>query len=141
MLGALKAEQAPIVPLLVTAIAEMVHEIDPEGKRDHRSHWDTALVARRAKVDLFDRVRFAGDELVVLATQLAHCDELDVFVVLVMREDDPLTRLERDVPAVQLQRRWYPDLRAASLPVTVKAMRKQHLAALAVVDLLGKLAA
>jgi hypothetical protein len=141
LIGAVQREMPATIRALMAAVARCMAEIDPEGKRDHRSHWDATVAARRTKPDLFDRLRFSSDELIVIATQMANCGDLELFAVLVERETVPLVRLERDVPAVQLMRRWFPDLRAADLPVAVRAMRRQHDVAVVAVQLLSSLAA
>ena len=141
LVGAVRRERPATIKALMAAVARVVAEIDPQGKRDHRSHWDATLVARRTRPDFFDALRWASDELVVLATEMANTEDLLIFSVLVAREEDPLRRLERAVPAVQLQRRWYADLRAADLPIAVKAMRRQHDTAVMAVQLLSSLAA
>jgi hypothetical protein len=119
----------------------MVAEVDPNGERDHRSHWDARLSARRTKPDLFERVRWTADELTVLGAEMAHTDDLELFATLVGREEAPLGRLEKDTPAVQLMRRFHPDLHAAALPVAVRALRRQHDGAEHVLRLLGRIAA
>jgi len=146
MFGALCRQREAIVAQLVSARTAMMAEIDPKGERDHRSHWDTTVAARRNKPDIFDRVWFGVDELVVL--QMAHCGDdhetcIDATLIrlarLVEAETVPLERLERDVPAVQLYRRWFPDLSASALPVAVRAMRKQHTLASSLCELLDHL--
>lgn len=141
LLAPLQVEHAAAVEALMAATARMVEEIDPNGERDHRSHWDATLKAQRRKPDLFDQLRYSSDELAVIAIQVAGCDELPLFRVLIDREAVPLERLERYVPTVQLQRRWFPNLQAADLPIAVKRIRKQHDAAVAVIGCLSKLAA
>ena len=141
LVGAVQRERPATIRALMAAVARVVAEIDPEGKRDHRSHWDATLAARRTKPDFFDALRWASDELVVLAVEIANSEDLVIFAALVEREADPLARLERAVPAVQLMRRWHKDLRAAELPVAVKAMRRQHDVAVVAVQLLSSLAA
>lgn len=138
---AVQRERPATIKAMMAAVARVVAEIDPKGERDHRSHWDVTLSARRTKPDFFDQLRFASDELVVLGTEMANTDDLVIFAVLVEREADPLGRLERAVPAIQLQRKWYADLRASDLPVAVKAMRRQHDVAVVAVQLLSSLAA
>jgi hypothetical protein len=141
LLAAAQRERPATIRALMAAVARVVAEIDPDGKRDHRSHWDATLAARRTKPDFFDALRFASDELIVLAVEMTHTDDLAIFAALVDREVDPLGRLERAVPAIQLQRRWFADLRGADLPVAVKAMRRQHDVAVVAVQLLSSLAA
>jgi hypothetical protein len=148
MFGALCRQREAIVAQLVSATTAMMAEVDPKGERDHRSHWDATVASRRTKPDIFDRVRYGVDELVVL--QMAHCGDfhetcIDATLVrlarLVEAETVPLERLERDVPAVQLYRRWFPDLNASTLPVAVRAMRKQHTLASSLCELLDHLEA
>lgn len=141
MLRALRAERQETTVALMRAVAVMLSEIDPDGKRDHRSHWDATLTARRTKPDLFERLRWTANELTVLSAEMGCTDDLAALAVLLEREEAPLVRLERDTPAVQLQRRWFPDLHAAELPVAIRALRRQHEAAEHVLRLLGKVAA
>ena len=150
MLGALRRAREPTVVELLEAVAAMTAEIDPEGTRDHSSRWRAAMVARRTKADIFDRVILAADDLAALGVQMARCDPysppgvdgcLRLLASLVEAEGHTLVTLERDTPAVQLQRRWFPDLHAAALPVAVRKMRGHHDTAVALHGLLAKLAA
>jgi len=163
MLSLVQGERDPAIRALMEAVAEMMAELAPE--RDHRRHWDTALSARRAKPDIFERIHWSCDELTVISAQMVHCqpwqtrlgrsfleetttveqwlaasEAVGVFVLMLKHEADPLTRLENDVKAIQLQRRWYGNLRAAELPRSVRALRRQHDSAEHVVRLLGKIA-
>jgi hypothetical protein len=150
MLGALRRAREPTVVELLEAAAAMMAEIDPGGTRDHSARWRAAVAARRTRPDIFERVVIAADELASLGVQMVRCDPyadagvegcLSLFESLVEAEGHTLATLERDTPAVQLMRRWYPDLRAAKLPVSVKAMRGHHDTALALHGLLARLAA
>jgi len=150
MLGALRRAREPTVVELLEAAAAMMAEIDPDGTRDRSSRWRAAVAARRTKPDIFDRVVLAADELASLGVQMVRCDPyatagvdgcLQLLASLVDAEGHTLVTLERDTPAVQLMRRWYPGLQAAALPMSVKKMRGHHETALALHGLLAKLAA
>ncbi|HUB69429.1 MAG TPA: hypothetical protein VL984_03320 [Acidimicrobiales bacterium] len=154
------AQREAVTLALMDAVRELVEELNPEHQRDHRSHWDAPRHSRHRRADIFDRVRWSADEIVVLSAQmvesqpwrtqlgrksleeasreersLATSSTLRILARLVDAETNPLERLERDTPAVQLQRRHYPALRAAKLPVAVKAMRRQHQAAEVLLEL------
>lgn len=153
MLDALCRSRTKSVEALVMATAQMVADIDPEGKRDHRSWWELSCHERARKPDIFDRIRFASDALVVIGSQLGewrggtHGPEhtydaaVATFGLLLRREAKPLGQLERDVAAARLQRRQYPDLPIAALQGAVRAIRAQHDRALGVLELLEEIAA
>jgi hypothetical protein len=166
MLRALQAERSKTITDLMAAVATMMAEVDPGGVRDHRSLWELSPRERARRPDIFNRLRYGCDELVIIGTQMVNCqpwatsvgrvglevsspaeqrdaagETVGVFRLLVLREAGPLELLERDVKGVQLQRGLYPNLRAAALPRAVKDLRAQHTAAGSVVYLLGKVAA
>lgn len=153
MLEVIQAKRSVTVARLMTAVAQMVAELDPAGLRDHRSLWELPLKERAHKPDLFDRVRFAADELAVISAQLVAwkggtngpertlAAAVGLFGRLLEREQTPIVSLEHDVPALQFQRVSYPDLRAAELPKAVKAVRYEHDRACGCLELLEHLAA
>jgi hypothetical protein len=149
--GLCRARERTVVVLLEAA-AQMFRDIDPDDQRDHRNLWELTGRERAQRPDLFDRVRFAGDELVVIGSQLAawrggkpsperdYAESVARFRTILEREQRPLVQLEHDVPAVQLERLHHPGLIIAALPQAVKAMRHHHDRALAVLEVLEELA-
>lgn len=140
------------IDVLMPAVAQMMVDVDPEGHRDTRSLWELGPKERGRRFDLFDRIRLASDQLVVLGTQMAYwraplapkaspspadmVSALNIFARLLDREEEPLRELEHDAPALRFECSRYPGLRFKAIGEAVSALRHEHVKAICALELL-----
>jgi hypothetical protein len=116
MLNALRHERGAALDELTAGVKVFVEELDPAHERDHRPLWLLPEAAVPINPDLFDRVRYATDQLVISAEQLVvvgswvignvrTIDEA-LFTLRQALEDEeaPLRRLEDDLLASNFQK-------------------------------------
>lgn len=150
--GLCRLRAMPVVQLHAE-IARLLDQVDPAHQRDKRSLWELSGRERARKPDIFDRVRYAGDELAAVSTRLAAClpsargtaGTADMYVVavtafasIITREERPLSQLEHAMPMIRVQYRSLGD-DLEGFSSALHSVRNQHKRAVDALELLATL--